>query len=128
MFGLLLCLTFLTVLAASLNLSGIWREIIALGIAVTKASLVILFFMHVRYTTPLMRIVVLAGFVFFSIMVLFTMSDYLSRGWQSTPPRQLVVPVETAGPPVVGPTLPPNPTRAPGQDENVPRGTVNPGQ
>lgn len=121
-FAALMVLTVLTVLAATVNLGGVLNEIVALGIAVLKASLVILFFMHVRASTPLMRIVVAAGFVFFAIMVLFTMSDYVSRDWQSTPPRQLVVPEEVPPPPVPedNRVLAPQPTGATGQgDEPV---------
>ncbi|MDP9380830.1 MAG: cytochrome C oxidase subunit IV family protein [Chloroflexota bacterium] len=127
-FGLLVVLTILTVLAANFQFGGLLNEVVALGIATMKASLVILFFMHVRYSTPLLRLVVAAGFIFFGIMVLFTMADFVSRDWRSTPPRQIVAPVEQAPPPVTEPTLGPQPTQAVGQDEVRPRGTVNPGR
>jgi len=52
---------------------------IALGIAVTKASLVILFFMGVRHNTPLTKVVVVAGFFWLFILFGLGMSDYLTR-------------------------------------------------
>ena len=129
-FGALLGLTFLTILAANFDLGGVLNEVVAVGIAAGKAALVVLFFMHVRHSTPLMRIVVSAGFVFFSIMVLFTMGDFASRDWRSTPPRSLEVGADGFAAPV--PTdravVSPQPTGAPGQDELVPRGTANPGR
>ncbi len=119
-FALLMLLTVATVLAATVNLGGFLNEVVALGIAVLKAALVITIFMHVRYSTPLLRIVVAAGFVFFGIMVLFTMGDFMTRTWQSTPPRQLAVPVEESPPPVPEdrPLLRPQPTGASGQGED----------
>ena len=128
-FAALVVLTALTVLAANFQFGGLLNEIVALGIAVLKASLVILFFMHVRYSTPLLRIVVGTGFLFFTIMVVFTMSDFVSRDWRSTPPRQIPVAVEESPPPVTEGTQGPQPTQAPGQDLLVPRGaTPNPGR
>jgi len=53
--------------------------IIAAGIASVKALLIILFFMHVRYSTPLIWLVAGAGFVFLAIMFSFGMADYLTR-------------------------------------------------
>jgi cytochrome c oxidase subunit 4 len=50
-----------------------------LGIAVTKAVLVILYFMDIRDASRLTRLVVVSGFVWFALMVLFTMSDVLTR-------------------------------------------------
>ena len=59
---------------------GIANTIVALVIAVIKMSLVMLFFMHVRYNTRITWIFAAAGFVWFLIMVSLTMTDYLSRG------------------------------------------------
>ena len=129
-FAALMVLLVLTVGAAFWFNLGRFNIILALAIALVKASLVVLFFMHVRHSTPLMRIVVSAGFVFFGIMVLFTMGDFVSRDWRSTPPRSLEVGADGFAAPV--PTdravVSPQPTGAPGQDELVPRGTVNPGR
>jgi cytochrome c oxidase subunit 4 len=52
-----------------------------LAIAVTKAALVILFFMGVRWSSRLTMIVAASGFVWLLILFGITMSDYLSRGW-----------------------------------------------
>ncbi len=79
-FLLLMVLTFLTVFAATFDL-GALNTPIALAIAVTKASLVFLFFMGVRWYAPMLKTVAIAGFVFFGIMVGFTMSDFVSRDW-----------------------------------------------
>ncbi len=53
---------------------------IALAIAVFKGSLVVWFFMHVRYSARLTQIVVVSGFFWLLILFSFTLSDYLSRG------------------------------------------------
>ncbi len=60
---------------------GPWNVVVALAIAVTKASLVVWIFMGVRYTTTLTRLFVVAGLVWLSIMILITFSDYNSRNW-----------------------------------------------
>ncbi|MGI8962674.1 MAG: cytochrome C oxidase subunit IV family protein [Bryobacteraceae bacterium] len=60
---------------------GEWNIVVALLIAVTKASLVVWIFMGVRYTTTLTRLFVVAGLVWLSIMILITFSDYNSRSW-----------------------------------------------
>lgn len=61
------------------------NNLVALAIAVTKATLVVLFFMHVKYSTPLTQTVVASGFAFLVILLFFTSIDYLSRGWLGTP-------------------------------------------
>src|SRR5262245_39753713 len=80
----LMALTALTVAVAFVDL-GVLNTVVALGVAVTKATLVILFFMHVKYSSKLTWLVVASGFVFLAIMILFTMSDVVSRGWLGTP-------------------------------------------
>jgi cytochrome c oxidase subunit 4 len=55
------------------------NSLVALAIAVTKAVLVILFFMHVKYSTRLTKVVVVASFFWLGIMLTITMSDYLFR-------------------------------------------------
>lgn len=72
--------TGLTVWTATIDL-GKWNMPIALAIAVTKALLVILYFMHVKYSSKLMQLFVAAGFIFFVIEIIFTMCDYTSRSW-----------------------------------------------
>jgi cytochrome c oxidase subunit 4 len=75
----LLVLLFLTWGLAQLNL-GPLNPVVALTIAVAKMLLVILYFMHVRYSTRLTWIFVAAGFIWLLIMIDLTLSDYLTRG------------------------------------------------
>ncbi len=79
-FGILMLCTYLTVQAAFLDL-GRFNTIIALLIAVFKATLVILFFMHVKYSSRLTWAVVIAALFFLAILFALTMNDYLTRGW-----------------------------------------------
>ena len=72
--------TAITVWAADQNF-GIFNPIIALGIASTKAVIVILFFMHVKYQSNLIKMTVGAGFFTFLVLVTMTLSDYISRAW-----------------------------------------------
>lgn len=58
---------------------GIFNPVVALAIAVTKAVLVILFFMHVFYSNKLTKLTVAAGFFWLLIMITMSMSDYLTR-------------------------------------------------
>ncbi len=112
-FVALMVLMFLTVAAAFLphEAMGNWSIIIALAIATVKALLVILYFMHVKYASPLVRIFVIAGFVWFFIALGLTFTDYLTRpwlpqsaGWQDHPLRAETVAVPD---PVVGDTVTP---------------------
>jgi cytochrome c oxidase subunit IV len=57
------------------------NTVAALAIAVAKMLLVILFFMHVKYSGSLTKIVVMAGFLFLAILVSFTLADELTRNW-----------------------------------------------
>jgi len=75
----LLMLLFATWGLAQLNL-GAMNAVAALSIAIAKMLLVILYFMHVRYSTRLTWIFVAAGFIWLLIMVDLTLSDYLTRG------------------------------------------------
>ena len=60
---------------------GMMNNVIMLSIAVTKATLVVLFFMHVKYSSKLTWLVV-GGAVFFLLILIFlTLNDYLARGW-----------------------------------------------
>ncbi|MEO8216005.1 MAG: cytochrome C oxidase subunit IV family protein [Acidobacteriota bacterium] len=79
-FILLMGLTALTTGIAFVNL-GIFNTPVALGIAVCKASLVILYFMHVRWSPRLTWVVILTAFSFLGVMFVMTFADYLSRGW-----------------------------------------------
>ncbi len=79
-FAALIIGTVLTYLAALVDF-GFMNNIVMLTIACTKALLVILFFMHVRWSSRLTWVVAAAGFFWLLIMFSITMSDYMSRGW-----------------------------------------------
>jgi cytochrome c oxidase subunit 4 len=79
-FGALILGTILTVAAAKVDM-GALNNIVMLAIACTKASLVILFFMHVRWSSRLTWVVAMAGFFWLLILFGVGMSDYMSRGW-----------------------------------------------
>ena len=83
-FGALMVGTVITVAAAFVNL-GPLNFPVAISIAIAKATLVILFFMHLKYSSQLTKLI--CGSAFFFLIVLFglTMSDYLSRGWFTAP-------------------------------------------
>jgi len=83
-FAALMVLTALTVWVAFIDL-GAMNTVVALAVAVTKATLVILFFMHVKYSSRLTWLVVASGFFFLAIMFALTMADVVSRGWLGTP-------------------------------------------
>ena len=76
----LLVLTGTTVAVAFVDL-GPLNNLVAMGIAVLKATLVILFFMHVRYSTRLTPLVIASGLLGLIIMVGLTLADYATRGW-----------------------------------------------
>ena len=79
-FGTLLVFTAVTVGAAYFDL-GWANPVIALAIASFKAVVVILFFMHVKYQSRLIKMTVGAGFFTFFVLIMMTMSDYISRAW-----------------------------------------------
>ena len=78
-FLLLMAGTALTVYVAFLDL-GVLNNIVMLGIAVTKASLVVLYFMHARHSSMLTKMTILASVVWLLILFSFTLQDYLTRG------------------------------------------------
>ena len=80
----LMVLTIITVLVAYVNL-GQFNKVVALGIASIKATLVILYFMHVKYSSQLTKLVVISGFFFLAILLGLTMTDYGSRAWVQFP-------------------------------------------
>ena len=81
-FGTLMVLTSITVAAAFTNL-GSFNFPVALAIAITKATVVILFFMHVKYS-PKLTWAVVAGSVFWlGIMLALTITDYATRSWRT---------------------------------------------
>jgi cytochrome c oxidase subunit 4 len=79
-FGTLLVFTGITVGAAFVDL-GVLNPIVALGIACFKAVVVILFFMHVKYQSRLVKMTVGAGFFTFIVLITMTLTDYMSRAW-----------------------------------------------
>jgi cytochrome c oxidase subunit 4 len=79
-FGALLVGTAITVGAAFVDL-GALNNVVMLAIAITKATLVVLYFMHVRWSTRLTWVVVASGFFWLLILFGLTMQDYLTRGW-----------------------------------------------
>lgn len=85
-FFTLIVMTWVTAYVATVDL-GRWNIFVALAIAIFKASIVILFFMHVRYSTRLTKMIVGAG-VFWLILLLFiVMADIWTRNWMGVPGR-----------------------------------------
>jgi len=72
--------TAVTVAAAYVNM-GPLNPVIALAIASTKMVIVILFFMHVKYQSNLIKMTVASGFFTFLVLITMTLSDYISRAW-----------------------------------------------
>ena len=83
-FGGLMVLTAITVGAAYLDL-GPMNVVVALTIAITKSTLVVLYFMHVRYSGHLTKVVAAAGFLWLAILMALTLADFLTRGWIPSP-------------------------------------------
>jgi cytochrome c oxidase subunit 4 len=79
-FAALIALTLLTVGASFLEL-GTWHTPVGVAIGVAKALLVVLFFMHLRYSTRLTWLVVAAGLFWVAFMMAMTLTDYLTRPW-----------------------------------------------
>jgi len=82
----LLVLTAATTLVAFVDL-GAFSVVVALAIAVCKMLLVALFFMHVRHSTKLTKLVVLGGLLWLVILLMLTLSDFTTRGWIGVPGR-----------------------------------------
>ena len=80
-FVLLLTLTLTTTAVAFIDLGGMLNSVAALTIAVIKASLVVLYFMHLRYSSNLTRVFVGAGVFWLLILLVLTLSDILTRKW-----------------------------------------------
>jgi cytochrome c oxidase subunit 4 len=82
----LLALTAVTTLVAFVDL-GAFSVVAALAIAVCKMLLVALFFMRVRHSTRLTKLVVLGGLLWLAILLTLTLSDFTTRGWLGVPGR-----------------------------------------
>jgi cytochrome c oxidase subunit IV len=72
--------TILTVIVAKFDL-GPFNNIVMLTVACAKALLVVLYFMHVRWSSRLTMVVAASGFFWLLILFTITMADYMSRGW-----------------------------------------------
>ena len=79
-FFALMFFTLVTVWISTVNL-GVMNTPVALAIAVVKATLVILFFMHVIHSTRLTWVVILASFLWVATLFVLTFADYLTRAW-----------------------------------------------
>ena len=82
----LLVLTIVTTAVAYVDL-GALSTIVALAIACTKMLLVALFFMHIRHSTKLTKLVVVGGLLWLAILLLMTMTDFWTRLWIGVPGR-----------------------------------------
>ena len=83
-FATLMVLTGVTVAVAYVNL-GQFNKVVALGIASFKATLVVLYFMHVKYASRLTKLVVMTGLFFLAVLLGETMIDYATRMWINPP-------------------------------------------
>jgi cytochrome c oxidase subunit 4 len=83
-FATLMVLTALTVIVAYFNF-GAWNKVIALSIAGFKATIVVLYFMHVKYASKLTKLFAVTGIFFLMILFGLTMVDYGSRMWVNPP-------------------------------------------
>ena len=79
-FAALLVLTALTVIVAFFDF-GPFNDVVMLTIAVTKATLVVLYFMHVRWSDKLVWVFAASGFVWLLILLAITFADMISRDW-----------------------------------------------
>jgi cytochrome c oxidase subunit 4 len=76
----LLAFTALTVGASFIEM-GVWNPVIAIAIGCVKATLVVLFFMGVKYSSKLTKLTVGAGIFTFLTLISMTLADYISRAW-----------------------------------------------
>jgi cytochrome c oxidase subunit IV len=85
-YAVLVVLTVTTVLVAYVNL-GTWNPVAALGIAAAKATLIALFFMHVRHSTGTTRLFVVGAVLWLGILIAGTLDDVVTRGLLAVPGR-----------------------------------------
>jgi len=79
-FGTLMVLTVVTVWVAFFDL-GAFNILVAMTIASVKAYVVVLYFMHVKYSPKIIGLTAAAGFIWFFLMLALTIADFASRGW-----------------------------------------------
>lgn len=85
-FATLIALTWVTAYVATIDL-GRMNIYVALSIAIFKASLVVLFFMHVKYGSRLTKMIVCVGVLWLMFLLFVVMSDVWTRGWMGVPGR-----------------------------------------
>jgi len=85
-FAALIALTWVTAIVSTIDL-GPLNIYVALSIAIFKASLVILFFMHVKYGTRLTKMIILCGLYWLLLLLFIAMADLWTRGWMGVPGR-----------------------------------------
>lgn len=78
--AILLALTAATIALAQLDLRG-WNTLVGLAIAALKAALIGIFFMHLRASSGMTRLVALVAVLWLSILLMGTLDDVLTRGW-----------------------------------------------
>ncbi len=79
-FATLMVMTGTTIAIAFVDLGNL-NIYVALAIAAFKATVVVLYFMHVKYSSPLIQLAAAAGFIWLAIMLSFTSTDYITREW-----------------------------------------------
>lgn len=82
--AILMFLTGLTVFVSFIELHD-WNIVLALLIATIKGTLVVLFFMHLFYSSKLTKVTVIAALFFLFLLLSLSMTDYLTRGWLTNP-------------------------------------------
>ena len=82
--AILMAMTITTVLVSRVEI-GPFNVVVALVIATIKATLVVLFFMHLRYSPKLTMATVVAAMFFLFLLLGLTMTDYLTRAWLTNP-------------------------------------------
>ena len=85
--GIWASLMFLTALTTGVSFIelGDWNIVLALVIATIKGTLVVLFFMHLYYSTKLTKVTMIAALFFLFLLLALSMTDYLTRPWLTNP-------------------------------------------
>jgi len=97
----LLVLTLITVKVSYLDF-GVFNLVVAMGIATTKAILVVLFFMHLKYDEPFNVVVFVSSFAFLAVFFMLTLADTMERGQVDPLEADVIVPVPSRVEPVEG--------------------------